>query len=74
MFVGIFIGFKPSEDENYYAQRCTIIQLIYFEDINVNSLLLNKFQVNIYFLKAHLHGQNLFVLYFGGRRQMALAL
>ena len=45
MFVGIFIGFKPSEDENYDAQRCTIIQIIYSEDININSLLFNTFQV-----------------------------
>ena len=45
MFVGIFIGFKPPEDENYDAQMCTIIKIIYSKDININSLLFNKFLV-----------------------------
>ena len=45
MFVGIFIGFKPSEYENYFAQRFMIIQLIFFEDVNVNLLLSNIFQL-----------------------------
>ena len=39
MFVGIFIGLKPSEYENYYAQRFMTIQLFFFEEENVNSRL-----------------------------------
>ena len=45
MFVGIFIGLKPSESENDSAQRCILIQIFFFEEENVNSRLLNTIEL-----------------------------
>ena len=45
LFVGIFIGLKPSESENYSAQRCILIQIFLFEEENVNSRLLNTIEL-----------------------------